>query len=158
MLHPVRERDGKTRTGSGMSGSHEQFHREETQQPGSNRSFGLVIGGAFLILGTARLWHGSRLGLVFLGVAVLFAAAALLAPQILAPLNRVWFRFGLLLHRIVNPIVMGLIFFGAVLPIGLLMRAFGQRPIPLGFDRSAASYWIPRRERTPAPGSMVKQY
>lgn len=141
-----------------MSLSHEQFHREESLQPGSNRSFGLVIGGAFLVLAAAKLWHHSHLGFVWLALAALFAAAALMAPQSLAPLNRIWFRFGLLLHKVVNPVVMGLIFFGAVLPIGLLMRLCGQRPIPSGFDRDAASYWVPRRDPTPPPGAMVKQY
>ncbi len=142
----------------GMSSSHEQLHRDETLQPGSNRSFGLVIGGAFLALAVIKLWHGSRFGLLWLGLAALFVAAAFAAPDRLAPLNRLWFRFGLLLHRVVNPVVMGLIFFGAVMPIGLLMRLFGQRPIPLRFDREAKSYWIARGERTPRRGSMVKQY
>jgi hypothetical protein len=141
-----------------MSSSHEQFHREESAAPGSNRSFGLVMGGVFLILSLVKFWTGSVFGFAWLAAAVLFAGAAVLAPQVLAPLNRVWFRFGLLLHKIVNPVVMGLIFFGAMLPIGLLMRLFGQRPIPLKFDRDAKSYWVPRTVRTPPPGSMVKQY
>jgi hypothetical protein len=141
-----------------MSASHEQFHREETHAPGSNRSFGLVIGGAMAILSLAKFWAGSVFGFVWLALAALLVAAAVIAPHLLAPLNRIWFRFGLLLHKVVSPLVMALIFFGAVLPIGLLMRLFGQRPIPLKFDRAAKSYWVPRSSQTPPPGSMVKQY
>ncbi len=141
-----------------MSSSHEQFHREEAVQAGSNRSFGLIIGGVFLVLSVVKLWTGSRYGFIFLTLAGVFVAAALAAPRLLGPLNQVWFRFGLLLHKVVSPLVMTLIFFGAILPTGFLMRVCGKRPIPLGFDRDAKSYWLPRTTRTPAPGSMVKQY
>ena len=141
-----------------MSTSHEQFQRDEAVQPGSDRSFGLVIGGVFLVLSLLKLWAGSALGWLWLALAALFVGAALISPRVLAPLNRIWFRFGLLLHKVVSPLVMALIFFGAVTPIGLLMRACGQRPIALRGDRAATSYWLPRREGTPAPGSMVKQY
>ena len=61
-------------------------------------------------------------------MAALFLAAALLRPAMLNPLNRLWLKFGLLLHRIVNPIIMALLFFGTVLPTGLVMRALGQGP------------------------------
>ena len=70
---------------------------------------------------------------------------AWLSPAALAPLNRVWTRFGLLLHRIVSPVVLGVMFFVVVTPMGLVMRALGKDPLRLRFDREARSYWIDRR-------------
>ena len=141
-----------------MASSHENFARDEKLKPGSNRGFGLVIGAALLIFSVVKGWAGSWWWPVLAGASAAFFAAAWLAPSLLTPLNHLWFRFGLLLHRIVGPLVMGLIYFGAVVPIGLLMRLFGQRPIAPGFDRDAKTYWVPRAHPTPPPGSMAKQY
>ena len=79
----------------------------------------------------------------------------MLAPQALQPLNRLWFRLGLLLHAVVNPLILGAMFFVVMTPIGLLMRALGKRPIPASFDRAASRYWV---DRTTPPGPMTKQY
>jgi hypothetical protein len=143
-----------------MNGSsHENLQRPSDLKPGSNRNFGLVMAAFFLMLAAYKLWSGRLVWAAFWGaLAAGFAGSALVAPALLAPLNLLWFRFGLLLHRIVSPIVMGLLFFAVMTPIGLVMRLFGQRPLALGFDREAASYWIPRANGTPAPGSMRKQY
>jgi hypothetical protein len=138
-----------------MASSHENFARDEQLKPGSNRGFGLVIGVALLILSLAKAWNGAWWWPIPAGAAVVFLAAASLAPRLLTPLNHLWFHFGLLLHRIVGPFMMGFIYFGVVVPIGFLMRVFGQRPIALGFDREAKSYWVPRDH---PPGSMAKQY
>jgi hypothetical protein len=143
-----------------MSGSsHENLGREDELKPGSNRGFGLTMAAAFAVLAGAALWFGSPVwAAVWAVLAAAFAGFALAAPALLSPVNLLWFRLGLLLHRIVSPLVMALLFFAFITPIGLLMRLFGQRPLALGFDRAAASYWIPRAERAPAPGSMRKQY
>jgi hypothetical protein len=77
---------------------------------------------------------------------------------VLSPLNRLWLRLGLLLQRITNPIVLGILFFGTVLPIGLLMRLAGKNPLRLGFDRDARSYWTPRQPPGPAPDTMPRQF
>jgi hypothetical protein len=94
----------------------------------------------------------------WLAVAAAFAAVAVLAPAWLAPMNRLWFRFGMLLHHVVNPIVMGVLFFAVILPIALLMRAFGKDPLRLKHDAQASTYWIAREPPGPAPGSMRKQF
>ena len=70
-------------------------------------------------------------------------------PATLKPLNRMWFKFGLLLHKVVNPIVMALVFFGTVLPTGLIMRALGKDPLRLKWQPDANSYWIERRPPGP---------
>jgi hypothetical protein len=125
--------------------------------PGSNRNFGLVMAGAFLIVAGLQLYSGSLVwALIWTVLAAVFAGLAAKAPGWLEHPNRLWFRFGLLLHRIINPLVLGLLFFVVVTPIGLVMRMFGQRPLALGFDKSAASYWISRSQ--PTPNSMRKQF
>ena len=141
-----------------MSGSHERFDRTESAIRGSDRAFGITIAVVLAIVGGAKLWFGSSYPVVWLGVSIAFLAASLVRPQLLAPLNRLWFRFGLLLHRVVSPLMMALIFFGAVTPIAALMRLLGRRPIPMSFDRKAPSYWLPRADRIARRGSMIKQY
>ena len=93
-----------------------------------------------------------------LAIAGVFLVLSLFYPQLLAPLNRLWTRFGLLLHNIVNPIVLGLLFFVVVTPIGLLMRLFGKRPLNIDFDRETTSYWIDREPPGPAPETMKQQF
>jgi hypothetical protein len=126
---------------------------------GSNRSFGLAFGFLFAILGLWPLFHrdGSpKWGLLFLSAAVL--AAALLRPHWLAPLNRAWFMLGLALSRIVNPIVMGILFFGAIVPLGWYLRRKGEDLLRLKLDPRAETYWIDRVPPGPAPDSMRKQF
>ncbi len=118
---------------------------------GSNRSFGVVFAVVFALLGL--LFHFG-----WLAVAAAFAVMAFFTPAWLAPLNRLWFRFGMLLHHVVNPIVMGFLFFVVILPIALLVRAFGKDPLRLKRDAQASTYWIAREPPGPAPGSMRKQF
>ncbi len=124
---------------------------------GSDRSFGLIIGAVFLIIALWPLLSGASPRLWALVIAAMFGGAALVAPAILAPLNRVWFRFGLLLNRIVSPIVMGIIFFLTVVPIGLIRRVFKPDPLDVAFDKEAESYWIVRTDET-KPTDMKKQF
>lgn len=142
-----------------MSNStHETFSRDETAVAGSDRSFGLVMAAAFAILALVNVWHGGRLWPWMTAVAALFAAVALVYPAALHPLNRIWLKFGLLLHKVVNPIVMGVIFFGTVLPTGLVMRAAGKDPLRLRREPQASSYWIVRQPPGPAPETMKDQF
>jgi len=127
-------------------------------EPGSDRGFGIVMAVVFAVIAGWQLWSASPRWWIWLAIAALFAAAAWLRPSTLRPLNYLWFRFGLLLHRIVSPVVMALMFFGAVLPIGLLMRLFGNRPLTPTFEPDTASYWVPRRDGTPPSGSMKNQF
>ncbi len=136
--------------------SGESLTRVEVVKPGSERSFGIVMAGFFAILGAIAAWRHAHVWTVgWAAVSLGFAAAALAAPPILAPLNLVWFRFGLLLHAVINPLIMGAMFFVVITPIGIIMRVLGKRPIPLRPDRAASSYWRSRGEQ---PGPMSKQY
>ncbi|MCO5089816.1 SxtJ family membrane protein [Bosea sp. (in: a-proteobacteria)] len=130
---------------------------EETVNKSSERQFGLVMAGFFALLAFLALWRGhGGLALGWSGAALAFAGMALLVPALLKPLNALWFRFGLVLHKVMTPLIMGAMFFLVFTSIGLMMRLFGKRPIAPGFDRAAQSYWI---ARDPAgPGPMTKQY
>jgi hypothetical protein len=138
--------------------SHEVFSRDEKVVPGSDRSFGLVMAGALAALTSLNAWHSGRLWPWTGGLAALLMAAALLRPALLHPLNLLWLKFGLLLHRVVNPVVMALIFYGTVLPTGLVMRMMGKDPLRLERQPGADSYWIARKPPGPSPETMRDQF
>jgi hypothetical protein len=104
------------------------------------------------------VWAGKGWGWAVLAIAAALAALATLAPATLHGANRAWHALGLALGRVVNPIVLGAMFFLVVTPIGLLMRLFGKRPLQLRFEPQAKSYWIERAPRGPAPESMRDQF
>jgi len=141
---------------------HESLSVHDDVKVGSARSFGLVFATVFIIIALLPLLSLSgqqgSLGLWALIVAAVFAITALTMPHLLEPLNKLWFRFGLLLHKIVNPLIMGLLFFVTVTPTGLLMRSLGKTPLKLGFDKSLESYWITRTPPGPEPQSMKRQF
>ena len=137
--------------------THESFVRDETAQPGFDRTFGLVMAGALALLSLVNGWHLGRVWPWTLAAAMLFLIAALLWPSSLRPLNRLWMKLGLLLHRIVNPIVMGLLFYGTIWPTGFVMRMRGRDLLRLKRDPSATSYWI-ARVPGPAPETMKDQF
>ncbi|HQR50033.1 MAG TPA: SxtJ family membrane protein, partial [Methylophilaceae bacterium] len=87
-----------------------------------------------------------------------FLLLALVIPRVLAPANRAWTKFGLLLHDIVSPIALGILFFVVVTPTGLLMRLLGKDPLRLRFERSAKSYWIVRTPPGPDAESLKNQF
>src|SRR5262249_28168309 len=97
----------------------ERFSREEVPIRGSDRAFGITVAAVLMLIALVKWWHSGQ-AWRWLGIAaVLFLAAALFYPRALALLNRCWFQFGLLLHKVISPLVMGIVFYGAVLPTGL---------------------------------------
>ena len=138
--------------------NHEPVKRDQQVEGSSNRGFGMVFACVFALVAGYPLLHGSPPRPWAVVATVVFAAVAILVPQALAPLNRVWTRFGMLLHKVVNPVVLGVMFFVVVTPIGLLMRALGKKPLKLDFDREATSYWVERRPPGPGPESFKDQF
>ncbi len=138
--------------------THEDFSRKPEAPVGSERSFGIVFAAFFALLAAAPLIHGGEARWWALGVAAVFLAAALLAPRLLKPLNILWFKLGTVLHHVVTPVVMGLLFFVTVTPVGLLMRLSGKDPLRLKRPAGTASMWIPRQPPGPAPDSMRNQF
>ena len=130
----------------------------DESKPGSDRNFGLTMAAVAAILGSLPLLRGAAPHWIFLILAAVFAALSLAAPRLLFPLNYVWFRFGLLLHRIMSPIVIGAVFFLCVTPIGVIMRWFGKDVLSLRRRPDLPSYWIVRDPPGPEPGTMTDQF
>lgn len=124
----------------------------------SNRSFGLLFVVVFTLLGLWQSWKGGSWPWLWLGLAGTTGFVTAIAPDLLTPFNRAWMRFGLLLHKIVNPIVMGAIFFGVITPAGILMRALGRDPMQRKYNPEAQTYWIPRQPPGPEPESLKQQF
>src|SRR5690349_10452340 len=138
--------------------THEELTRKHAVRGSSNRSFGLVFGVFFALAGLVPLWKHHLPRTWALAVSALFLAVAIIRPAWLHPLNQGWIKLGLLLGRIVNPIVMGLLFFIVVVPTALIFRVLGKDPLRLSFDTAVPSYWIERRPAGPAPQTMANQF
>ena len=137
---------------------HEDFNREDSVAAGSERTFGIVFFVVFLIIGLWPLLFGSTLRIWSLSIAAVFLLVAIIRPTLLSPLNRVWFLFGLLLHKIVTPVVMGIIFFLTVTPTATTMRMMGKDLLHRRLDPNARTYWIERQPPGPSPESMRNQF
>ncbi|HSM42671.1 MAG TPA: SxtJ family membrane protein [Afifellaceae bacterium] len=133
-----------------------EFDRHHSEMIGSERNFGLVFATVFGVIGLWPLIGGNPVRIWSLAIAAVFLVLAFALPAVLRPLNLLWFRFGLLLGRIVAPIVMALIFYVAVTPTALIMRLLGKDLLRLRFDRDAATCWI-AREKAPET-SMKNQF
>ena len=143
-----------------MATLHENYRRTETEVIAPERSFALLFAVVFLLLAVRTLRHHGApvVGGLFAGTAVAFAVIGLAVPTVLRPLNRLWYRFGLLLYRVVNPIVMAVLYFLAVVPTGLLMRLLGKDPLKLRLDPAAPTYWVPRGHAPPRAETMKRQF
>jgi hypothetical protein len=137
--------------------AHETLSGSDDVRMGSERAFGLVIAGALCVISAIRWWHDHEIWYLLVAAGVL-AALAMTVPRALKPLNFLWFQFGLLLHAVVTPVILGLMFYGVITPLGWLMRAFGKRPLSLAFDPAATSYWIHRTPPGPARDSLPNQF
>ena len=104
------------------SATHESFARTDGLKGPTERSFGLTFCAVFVLFAGISFWRGGAWWPWLGAIGLVFGAAGLWVPKILAPLNRLWFLFGLLLHKIVTPIIMGILFFGLITPVGFLMR------------------------------------
>ena len=111
-----------------------------------------------LILALWPLVHGGALRWWALMASGLVALVTVAAPALLTIPNGLWQRFGLALHRVISPIVLGIMFYMVVTPMALLMRAFAKDLLRLRFDASAESYWIKREPPGPRPDSMPHQF
>lgn len=137
---------------------HEDLHREQRVDVSSDRSFGLVMSAALLVVGLWPLVSGRPVRPWALVAALVLAAFALFAPRVLRRPNLLWAKLGLLLGKVVSPVVLGVLFFLMLAPFGLVMRALGKDPLRLTLDRDATTYWIERNPPGPAPGSMSDQF
>jgi saxitoxin biosynthesis operon SxtJ-like protein len=134
-------------------------HEEHDKiEPASDRSFGVIIAAVFAFVAILPLWRDHAPHWWALAAAIIFTVGALVVPSWLGPLNRTWLWIGLQLHKIVNPIILGLIFYLAVTPTGIIMRFLGRDFLRLKRDPSALSYWIIRDRNVDSQTSMRNQY
>jgi hypothetical protein len=139
-------------------GFHEDLSRKHEVKRSSDRSFGGVFTAVFAFIGLWPLVAGTGLRYWALGLAVAVGLVTLVRPSLLAPANRLWFKLGELLHRIVNPVVLSLTFVLAVIPTGIIMRACGKDPLRRKFEPDLPSYWLVREPAGPAPETMKDQF
>ena len=125
---------------------------------GSERSFGLVLAAALTTVAAWPLLAGHDPRWTALALASGLAVTTRVRPALLTPFNQLWFKFGLLLSRLTTPIVMAVLFFGVVVPTGLIMRLARKDLLCLKFDPAASSYWIRRDPVGPPPDSMRNQF
>ena len=121
---------------------------------GSNKSFGIVFFVVFLLIALYPLIYNEEIRVWSVIISLIFLVLGLLNSKILNPLNKLWFKFGIFLGKVISPIVMGLIFFFVVTPIGLLMRLLNKDLLNLKFN-SNNSYWI---EKNDPKSKMKNQY
>lgn len=137
---------------------HEELRRDDDTVGPSDRKFGLTLGGIFAFIAVWKAATWSAWGFLWGGLAAAFIILALTRASLLSSPNRLWLKFGLLLHRIVSPIIMAILFYVTILPVGLLMRAFGKDPLRLRLEKGANSYWLPRSDDRPPDASMRQQF
>ncbi len=137
---------------------HEDFGRHVEPEPGSTRGFAITMAVALVLIGLFFWWRSDIPPWWSLVLAAAFLLLEWLWAQALKPLNRLWFKLGLLLGAIVAPVVMGVVFFGVVTPIALTRKALGKRSLDSGFDPAAASYWRRREPPGPDPKHLPRQF
>jgi len=121
---------------------------------GSNKSFGVVFFIVFLIIAIYPLINNEGLRIWSFIISIIFLVLGLINSKILTPLNKLWFKFGLLLGRIISPVIMGIIFFFVVTPTALIMRIIGKDLLNLKFTKNK-SYWI---EKSGPKSKMKNQF
>jgi len=121
---------------------------------GSNRSFGIVFFILFLFIGLYPILNNDSIRLWSLVIAALFLILGIFNSNLLSPLNKIWYKFGILLSKLISPLIIGLIFFFVVTPTGLLMRIIGKDLLNLKFNKKK-SYWINKSDLN---DNMKNQY
>jgi hypothetical protein len=137
---------------------HEDFNREYGPSGPSDRSFGVTFAVFFAMVGLLPLFRRHSVRWWAIGISVAFLVVSIAAPQILHQGNRLWMGLARLLNRVMSPIIMGLVFYLAVLPTGLILRMLRKDPMRREFEPKAESYWIPRTPPGPPAESMSRQF
>ena len=144
---------------AGSGGTHEAGGHSGDVKMGSERGFGIVFCVVFLVIGLFPLISGNQVRWWSIAIAAVFLVLAYVRPSLLRPLNVLWFKFGMLLSKIMTPIVMGLLFVITFVPMGLIVRYIARADLlRLKLDPEADSYWIRRTPPGPEPSSMKNQF
>jgi hypothetical protein len=138
--------------------THEDYTPRIAPRMSSDRSFGWVFTAFFVVVGCLPLRHHRPVHIWALVVSGGLLAITLTRPSLLHFGNVAWRRLGLLLGAVVNPIVMGVLFFGVVTPMALLMRWMSKDVLRLRWDAQVRTYWLPRQPPGPDPKTMINQF
>lgn len=133
---------------------HEGTRQEVITNRSSNRSFGLVMMTFFLLIAALPLFSGHQVRLWALGIAAAFAGLGIRDSKVLTPLNRVWFKVGLLIHKVTSPIILGFMFYVVLTPVALILWVFSVDLLKLKFEPNKKTYWIDRSPPGPRPESL----
>jgi len=137
--------------------THEDFSRRPEVVASSNRAVGLVIGAALMVLALKPLLRGLPPRTWAIALSLTIAVLALALPKVLTPLNKAWTMLAVVLHRIMSPLVSGLIFFVVITPVGAMRRWFGGNALRIRKQAEMSSYWVVRTA-VPARESMEQQF
>lgn len=135
--------------------SHENYDRAEKIKISSEKNFGLTLGIIFSAIGLLPMFAGHSVRIWALALSIAFIGPALLKPELLKWPNLYWAKLGLLLNKIVSPVILFILFFFVFFPIGLLLKIFKKDVLSLKIDKTKKSYWI-KSETTPT--NMVDQF
>lgn len=125
---------------------------------GSDRAFGLIVGGILTAIGIYQYVFAISLAMWFGAPGITLMFIGLVAPRFLHPLNVAWARLGILLGRVITPVVMFVVYVVSVVPIGLILRLFGKDLLGLKRKEGGASYWVQRQPPGPTPESLKDQF
>ena len=131
------------------------MRKNSSIQISSNRSFGIVFFFVFLIVALWPLINENQIRIWSLIISLIFLILGLMKSKLLYPLNKLWFKFGILLGAVIAPIVMGIVFFLIVTPTGFIMRILRRDLLRKKIDKKKNSYWIARDKHI---GTMKRQF
>jgi hypothetical protein len=137
---------------------HEDFSREDDDVRPSERNLGVTFAAACAIIAAIRLYHGGSFPVLWLLASGAFLVCAFFWTAPLRPIGILWHRLGRLLFKVTNPVVMVVLYFGTVVPTGLILRLTGKDPLSLKMDRECDSYWLDRHPPGPTPQEMKNQF
>lgn len=124
----------------------------------SSRSFGLVIGLAFVVIGIWKYESDVWSHLVWIAIGTAFLLLAVFMPRLLRPAKTLWLRFGQILGRFLSPAMLSAVYVLSIVPIGLLLKLFGKDSLQRARDPKSESYWIARSTPGPDPASLKNQF
>ncbi len=140
---------------------HENYRDDEPPGAGSDRAFGCTVGIVLMLIGGAKAFMGgavTTVSFLIFAPGALMLALGIVAPSRLSALNRFWLKIGVAIAKMVNPIVLALLYFFVVTPMAFILRIAGKRPLRLAPNRTAASYWVARDLPEGGPSSMRRQF
>jgi large-conductance mechanosensitive channel len=140
---------------------HENYRDNEPTEAGSDRAFGCTVGTILMLIGAAKAFEAGAIppvACLIFGAGAVVLLLGISAPSRLSALNRLWLKVGAAIAKVINPIILALLFFFVVTPMALVMRTAGKRPLRLAPDRAAASYWIYRNSPEGGASSMRRQF